>query len=190
MTMTRPVSRRSTHRIAVAETSQGTTAYQGVCTDLIRKNVRISCPDETHLLDFYTKLWTAMIQAEIYLRNLTEISDDDDISVYKPGLEKRDYIYQSNALYSFLCNEDVIPQDFVFAQNYLKSQSTIMDGFSSLKSMLSLVHPILNGRRPPYHPPLYSAVNNLHLYKQSLRNFYLFYSIYGRSEYTELDKSK
>ena len=115
MTMTRPVSRRSTHRIAVAETSQGTTAYQGVCTDLIRKNVRISCPDETHLLDFYTKLRTAMIQAGIYLRDLTEISEDHDISKYKPRLEKRDYIYQSNALYSFRCNEDVIPQDFVFA---------------------------------------------------------------------------
>ena len=131
-----------------------------------------------------------MIQAGIYLKDLTEISEDDDISEYKQGLEKRDYIYQSNTLYSFLYNEDVIPQDFVFAQNCLKSQSTTMDGFSSLKSMLLLIHPILNGRRPPNHPPLYSAVNDLHLYEQSLCNFYLLQSIYGRSEYTELDKSK
>ena len=65
---------------------QSLPAYQGVRTDLIRKNIRISCPDETHLLDFYTKLRTAMIQAGIFLRDLTEITDDEDVSKYKPGL--------------------------------------------------------------------------------------------------------
>ena len=173
-----------------SRSKRGVPLYQGVRTDVIRKNVRISCPDETQLLDFYTKLRTAMIQAGVYLRELTEINDDDDIFEYKDGLTRHDYTLQSNALYSFLCNEDVIPQDFVFAQNCLKSQSTSMDGFSTLKSMLSLVHPILNNRRPPNHPPLYSSSNDLHLYEQSLRNFYLLHSIYGRSEYSELDKSK
>ena len=129
-----------------SRSKRGVPLYQGVRTDVIRKNVRISCPDETQLLDFYTKLRTAMIQAGVYLRELTEINDDEDIFEYKDGLTRHDYTLQSNALYSFLCNEDVIPQDFVFAQNCLKSQSTSMDGFSTLKSMLSLVHPILNNR--------------------------------------------
>ncbi len=120
----------------------------GVRTDLIHTNVKVSCPDETCLLDFYTKLRMAMIQAGIYLRAL------------------------------------VIPQDFTFAQNCIKSQSTTMDGFSALTTMLSLVHPILNNHCPPHHPPVVSTFNDIHLYEQGLRNFYLFHSICGRSEYT------
>ena len=166
------------------------STYQGVRTDLIRKNVKISCSDETCLLDFYTKLRTAMIQAGIYLRALEDITVADNIWEYKDGLTTHDYTLQSNALYTFLCNEDVIPQDFTFAQNCIKSQSTTMDGFSALKTMLSLVHPILNNRRPPHHPPVFSTFNDIHLYEQGLRNFYLLHSIYGRSEYTELDKSQ
>ena len=131
-----------------------------------------------------------MIQAGIYLPDLVAITDNEDVLEHRDGLTRRDYMHQSNALYTFLCNKDVIPQDFVFAQNCLKSQSTTMDGFNALKSMLSLVHPILNNRRPPNQPPVYSTFNDLHLYDQGLRNFYLLHSIYRCSEYTELDKSK
>ena len=166
------------------------TPYQGVRTDIIRKNVKISCQDETQLLDFYVKLRTAMIQAGIFLREINQITEDDELYEDKDGLTDADYRLQTNALYGFLCNEDVIPQDFVFAQNCIKSFSSTMDGFQTLKRMLVLVHPLLNHRRPPTEPPLYSETNDLHLYEQELRNFYLLHEIYGRSVYTDLDKAK
>ena len=170
--------------------SQHTTPYQGVRTDIIRKNVKLSCQDEQQLLDFYIKLRTAMIQAGIFLREINEITEDEDLFEERDGLTSADYRLQANALYGFLCNEDVIPQDFTFAQNCIKSFSSTMDGFQTLKRMLVLVHPLLNNRRPPNEPPYYSDSGDLHLYEQALRNFYLLHEIYGRSKYTDLDKSK
>ena len=164
--------------------------YQGVRTDILRKNVKISCQDETQLLDFYIKLRTAMIQAGIFLREINDINENEDIYEQRDGLTLSDYTVQANALYGFLCNEDVIPQDFTFAQNCIKSNSSTMDGFQTLKRMLILVHPLLNHRRPPTEPPLYSSTDDLHLYEQELRNFYLLHTIYGRSEYTDIDKSR
>ena len=131
-----------------------------------------------------------MIQAGIFLREINDITEEDEIYEPRQGLTTTDYILQSNALYGFLCNEDVIPQEFTFAQNCIKSFSTTMDGFQTLKRMLVLVHPLLNNRRPPNEPPHYSDTGDLHLYEQELRNFYLLHKIYGRSEYTDLDKSK
>lgn len=171
-------------------TERPTTPYQGVRTDIIRKNIKISCQDETQLLDFYIKLRTAMIQGGIFLREINDIHEDEEIYEERDGLTSADYIVQTNALYSFLCNEDVIPQEFIFAQNCIKSFSSTMDGFQTLKRMLVLVHPLLNNRRPPSEPPLYSNSGDLHIYEQELRNFYLLHKIYGRSEYTELDKTK
>ena len=164
--------------------------YRGVKTDIIRKMVKLSCTDSDQLLDFYTKLRTAMMQAGIFLREIQEIHEDDPIYEEKDGYTSDDYRTQGNALYTFLCNEDVIPQDFTFAQNCLKSITTTMDGFQTLKSMLVLVHPSLNKRRPPNNPPVYSETGDLHLYEQSLRNYFLLHEIYGRSTFTELDKSK
>ena len=166
------------------------TPYQGVRTDIIRKNVKISCQDETQLLDFYIKLRTAMIQAGIFLREINDINEDEEIYEARAGLTNSDYVIQANALYGFLCNEDVIPQEFTFAQNCIKSFSSTMDGFQTLKRMLVLVHPLLNNRRPPNAPPIYSDSEDLHIYEQELRNFYLLHEIYGRSDYTDLDKAK
>ena len=89
--------------------------------------VKLSCTDSDHLLDFYTKLCTAMMQAGIFLRDIQEIQEDDLIYEEKDGYSDEVYRTQSNALYSFLCNEDVIPQDFTFAQNCLKSMTTTME---------------------------------------------------------------
>ncbi len=153
--------------------SSSHTHYQGVQTDILRKNVKLSCQDENQLVDFYIKLRTAMIPAGIFLREISAINEEEDIYEQRNGLTSSDYTVQTNALYGFLCNEDVIPQEFTFAQNCLKSFSSTMDGFQTLKRMLILVHPLLNHRRPPAEPPLYSATDDLHLYEQELRNFYL-----------------
>ena len=100
-----------------------------------------------------------------------------------------DYTIQANTLYVFLCNEDIIPQEFIFAQNCIKSFSTIMDGFQTLRRMLILVHPLLNNCRPPTEPPI-TNTGDLYLYEQELRNFYILHEIYGWSEYIDLDKSR
>ena len=166
------------------------SVFKGVKMDVLRKLVKISCNDSAQLLDFYTKLRTAMLQAGIYLREIQDISEDEPLYDEQDGYTDSDYRTQGNALYSFLCNEDVIPQDFIFAQNCLKSMSTSMDGFQTLKSMLVPVHPTLNNRRPPNNPPVFSETGDLHLYEQSLRNYFLLHKIYGRSEFNDLDKSK
>ena len=163
--------------------------YKGVKTDVLWKMVKLSCNDSDQLLDFYTKLRTAMLQAGIYLREIQDISEDKPIYEEKDGYFDSNYRTQGNALY-YLCNEDVIPQEFIFAQNCLKSMSATMDGFQMLKSMLVLVHPTLNNHRPPNNPPVFSKTGDLHLYEQSLWNYFLLHKIYGRSEFTKLDKSK
>ena len=71
--------------------------------------VKLSCTDSDQLLDFYTKLRTAMMQAGIFLREIHDINEDDPIYEEKEGYTNEDYRTQGNALYTFLCNEDVIP---------------------------------------------------------------------------------
>ena len=85
-----------------------------------------------------------MLQAGIFLQEIQDINKDKPTYNKQDGYTNSDYQTHGNALYSFLYNEDVIPQEFIFAQNCLKSMSTTMDGFQTLKSMLVLVHPNLN----------------------------------------------
>ena len=68
----------STQNTPTATLRQQTT-YNGVCTDIIQKNVKIPCQYDTQLLDFYIKLCTAMIQAGIFLRKINNINEDEDI---------------------------------------------------------------------------------------------------------------
>ena len=106
-----------------------------------------------------------MIQAGIYLRGLQFITEDEPIYEEKDELTLRDYRTQSHALYSYLCNEDLLTHEFVFAQNCIKSASTTMDGFHALKIMLAVVHPVLNNQQPLNTPPVYSDSGDLHLYE-------------------------
>ena len=53
-----------------------------------------------------------MIPAGIFLREISEINEEEDIYEQRNGLTSSDYTVQTNALYGFLCNEDVIPQEF------------------------------------------------------------------------------
>ena len=53
------------------------------------------------------------------------------------------YNLQTNAFYTILSNDDVIPNDYVQAQNCITSHSQYMDSFAALKSMLSTVHQTL-----------------------------------------------
>ena len=52
--------------------------------------VKLSCTDSDQLLDFYTKLQTAMMQAGIFLREIQEIHEDDPIYEEKDGYTSDD----------------------------------------------------------------------------------------------------
>ena len=58
-----------------------------------------------------------MIQTGIFLREINKITEDDEIYEGHEGLTIADYTTQANALYGFLCNEDVIPQEFTLHKN-------------------------------------------------------------------------
>ena len=53
--------------------------------------VKLPCTDSDHLLDFYTKLRTAMMQAGIFLREIQKIQEDDPINKEKDGYSDEDY---------------------------------------------------------------------------------------------------
>ena len=85
---------------------------------------------------------------------------------------------QSNAQHTILANEEVIPNDYLRAQNCIQPKSKNMDSFGTLKSMLMTVHPNLNKTTPPDRAPIYSAHNDLDLYEQALRNYFLLHYLY------------
>ena len=76
------------------------------------------------------------------------------------------------------------------AQNCLLGYSNKMDGFGVLKSMLKIVHPILNGKRPSNIPPTLSSCHEIHAYEQSLRNYFQLHKLYNDIDYKPLEKSK
>ena len=76
------------------------------------------------------------------------------------------------------------------AQNCILGFASTMDGFSALKAMLKLTHPILNKKRPSNVPPLLSETSDIHAYEQSLRNFYLLHTLYNNVVFTPIEKAK
>lgn len=65
-----------------------------------------------------------------------------------------------------------------------------MDGFSALKAMLKLKHPILNKKRPLNVAPLLSESLDMHVYEQSLRNCYLLHTVYNNIVFTPIERTK
>lgn len=154
----------------------------------LRKNIKISCPDDAHVLDFYIKLRIVVVKGGISLKPIEQITLDHDISVeWLDDITKQ---IQSNALHTVFLNQEVIPSDFVRAQNCIQAKSDIMDGFGALKSMLLAVHPNLTKHAPSDTAPIYSNFNDISLYEQSLRNHFLQHYLYDGHNCKDIQKSQ
>ena len=109
--------------------------------EYLRKNVKLSCSDESQLLEFYRKLRLCIQKGGIYLAPLESLTPEEPIYNTDMGLTTNDITTQSNALYTLLTNEDIISNDYTQAQNCLSTKSDTMDGFGALKNLLNTIHP-------------------------------------------------
>ena len=84
---------------------------QYVNSEYLRKNIKMTCPDDTHLLDFYTKLRLTARNGGVFLKSIEHVQLEEDIAEPNiPGESPRDI--QTNALHVLLSNEDIIPHDY------------------------------------------------------------------------------
>ena len=65
-----------------------------------------------------------------------------------------------------------------------------MDGFRAIRKLLSYVHPTLTRKAPPATPPLYSHTEDIHLYEQDLRNYYLRHYLHTKIVTSDYDQAK
>ena len=161
-----------------------------VNTEYLRKNIKISCSDESQLLDFYRKLRICVQKGGIYLMQLEDLDPDTPIFDNTNKSTPQELHTQSNALYTLLNNEDIITNDYTQAQNCISAKNDTMDGFAALKGMLTTVHPNFTKKSPPYKPPNLSETDNLHVYEQHLRNYFLLHYLYSGYSPTEVQKSE
>ena len=158
--------------------------------DYIRKNVKVKCTQDSQIFEFYTKLRIAVQKGGIYLIPLEDVKKEDSLADLTISRNLEHINDQSNALYTVLSNEDVIPQEYTMAQNCILSCSTTMDGLRALKKILTQVHPTLTQKKPPEKAPVYSDFDDLHLYEQGLRHHYKLHYLYCGFSYSEIEKSK
>ena len=166
------------------------TYYRGPNIDYLRKNVNITCSEQNQILEFYIKFRLALEQGGIYILPIDQISKHKTIAQDKPGITTEDQRLQSNALFTLLSNEKIIPSDFIMAQNCIQGFASTMDGFGALRAMLKLTHPTLSKKRPSNVPPVLSESSDIHSYEQNLRNFYLLHKLFSNIEFPSIEKAK
>ena len=131
-----------------------------------------------------------MKQGGIHILPIDKISKNKSIAQDKPGISSEDQRLQSNALFTLLSNEKIIPSDFTMAQNCIQGFASNMDGFGALRAMLKLTHPTLSKKLPSNVPPVHSESSDIHAYEQNLRNFYLLHKLFSDVEFSALEKAK
>ncbi len=109
-----------------------------------------------------------MEQGGIHILPINQISKNKSIAQDKPGITPEDQRLQSNALFTLLSDEKIIPSDFTMAQNYIQGFASTMDGFGALRAILKLTHPTLSKKRPSNVPPVLSDSSDIHSYEQNL----------------------
>ena len=167
-----------------------TSYYRGPNLDYLRKNVNVTCSEQNQILEFYIKFRLALQPGGIFVLPIDEITKYKSIAQDKPGITAEDQRLQSNALFTLLSNEKIIPSDFTMAQNCILGFASTMDGFGALRAMLKLTHPTLSKQRPSNIPPVLSESTDIHSYEQSLRNFYLPHKLFSNTEYKPIEKAK
>ena len=166
------------------------TYYRGPNIDYLRKNVNITCSEQNQILEFYIKFRLVLEQGGIHIVPIDKISKHTSIAQDKPGITQEDQRLQSNALFTLLSNEKIIPSDFTMAQNCIQGFASTMDGFGALRAMLKLTHPTLSKKRPSNVPPVLSDSSDIHSYEQNLRNFYLLHKLFSDIEFSPIEKAK
>ena len=190
-------SDKSTHRPTSYPTyntppqhSYKNTYYRGPNLDYLRKNVNITCSAQNQILEFYIKFRLALEPGGIHIIPIDQITKHRSLAQDKPGITTNDQRLQSNALFTLLSNEKIIPSDFTMAQNCILGFASTMDGFGALRAMLKLTHPTLSKKRPSNTPPVLSESNDIHAYEQNLRNYYLLHKLFSDTEYAPIEKAK
>ena len=185
-----PVYSKQNLKSVQSSTNETPSKYNGPNTEYLRKNINITCNDVDQILDFYIKLRLVVRKGGINLIAIEDIAKQSSLADTTNQQHHNDTILQSNALYTILSNENIIPSDFKMAQNCILGYANTMDGFEALKAMLKMVHPTLNKKRPTNVPPLLSQHSEIHAYEQSLRNYYLLHKLYNGMDYLPIEKSK
>ena len=158
--------------------------------DYLRKNINITCNDNEQILDFYIKLHLAVDKGGIYLHPIEDMTKYSTLALILPSQDDSDRQKQSHALYPLLCNENIIPSDFKMAQNCILGNADHANGFGALKAMLTVVHPLLNNKRPSNVPPLLSDSHDIRTYAMKLRNYFLLHKLYSNVDNSPMDKSR
>ena len=166
------------------------TYYRGPNLDYLQKNVNMTCSEQNQILEFYIKFRLALEPGGIYIIPIDEIVKNKSIAQDRHGITVDDQRLQSNALFTLLSNEKIIPSDFTMAQNCILGFASTMDGFGAFRAMLKLTHPTLSKKRPSNVPPVLSESTDIHAYEQSLRNFYLLHKLFSDTEYEPIEKAK
>ena len=74
-------------------------------TYFLRKNIKISCSDDTQLLDFYIRLRIILQQGGIHLIKIEDIDTNRSLQAHlNETSHMTDYDTQSNALFTILCH--------------------------------------------------------------------------------------
>ena len=158
--------------------------------DYLRENVNITCTTQDQILEFYIKLRLAIGKGGIHIIPIEEITKNKSIAYQLDCMTSADLQTQSNALFTLLSNENFIPKTFTMAKNCILGYAATMDGFGALNAMPKLTHPILSRKRPRNIPPILSNSNDIHSYKQSLRNYYLLHKLCNDTDYPSIVKAK
>ena len=130
-----------------------------------------------------------MQQGGIHILPIEHISKHKSIAQNRAGVTPEDQRLQSNALFTLLSNEKIIPSDFTMAQNCIQGYASTMDGFGALRAMLKLTHPTLSKKRQSNVPPVLSESADIHSYEQNLRNFYLLHKLFSDIEFPPIEKA-
>ena len=186
----KPSSKHYSSPISSSHKPYHNSYYRGPNIDYLRKNVNITCSEPNQILEFYIKFRLVLEQGGIHILPIDKISKNNSIAQDKPNITDDDQRLQSNALYTLLSNEKIIPPDFTMAQNCIQGFASTMDGFGALRAMLKLTHPTLSKKRPSNVPPVLSESSDIHSYEQSLRNFYLLHKLFSNIEFPPLEKAK
>ena len=185
-----PKQQSQDHVKSLSITPYRTSSYRGPNIDYLRKNVNITCTEQNQILEFYIKFRLALEQGGIHILPINQISKNKSIAQDKPGITPEDQRLQSNALFTLLSNEKIIPSDFTMAQNYIQGFASTMDGFGALRAILKLTHPTLSKKRPSNVPPVLSDSSDIHSYEQNLRNFYLLHKLFNNLDFPPIKKAK
>ena len=172
-----PSPKREPKQTPPSTNYEHTKYYRDPNIDYLRKNANITCSTQEQILEFYIKLRLAISKGGIHIIPIEAITKNNSIAHQMTNMTSSDLLTLSNALFTLLSNENLIPKTFTMAQNCILGYASTMDGFGASQAMLKLTHPLLSRKRPPNVPLVLSNSTDIYSYEQSLQNYYLFHKL-------------